>query len=386
MVQSLRRIVAYKPGVYYATLTGNLSITTEMPQHFSLDGGASSRNLTFYAPDEHYTGTPYFFYNRGSTDNLVVKDASSNTLATLLPSQAAEIMYSGSTNGWVVISKSGAGAGGSDFGAPGLQADVVAESTSAAGVTVDGLLIKDGDVRVGDSDAVTYGADQDILYTHDGTASVRVTNAASGTVGYDDDVLNICDPADATKRVRIDAGLVTAGQTRVISIPDGNVTMVTDPASLATLALTTTGNGAALIGVEDAAASLKGTTVEAALAELSTPVGLSAAAEAGDNIVVTVAGVAQVAQYIARLYDSAALLALSAAFTIAETGAGAEVSTTAKSSLIFTTDANGAASLTLHDVAGASGASLFLEVSPFSVQAGAKASPTGVLAITFDGS
>ena len=153
-----------------------------------------------------------------------------------------------------------------------------------------------------------------------------------------------------------------------------------------TLASTSNGEGASLIGIEDAAASLAGATVEAALAELATPISLSAGAEAADNIVVTVAGVAQVAQYIARVYDAAGLLAESTAFTIAETGAGAEVSTTAKASLIFTTSAAGAASLTVHDVAGASGASLFLEVSPFSVQAGAKASPTGVLAITFDGS
>ena len=151
----------------------------------------------------------------------------------------------------------GAGAGGSDFGAPGLLTDVIGESTAAAGVTVDGALIKDGGavfadgasievdivneatagagvtvdgtlvkdggVKIADSGVQAYGADQDILYTHDGTASVRVTNAAAGTVGYDDDVLNICDPADPTKRARIDAGEVTAGQTRVITAPDQNV-------------------------------------------------------------------------------------------------------------------------------------------------------------------
>jgi hypothetical protein len=38
-------------------------------------------------------------------------------------------------------------ADGNDFGAPGLETDVIAESTAAAGVTVDGLLIKDGAVR-----------------------------------------------------------------------------------------------------------------------------------------------------------------------------------------------------------------------------------------------
>ena len=222
MVQALKRLMAFYRGVYYATLSSNLSITTEMPQHYSLNGGASNRNLTFYSPSEDYKGAVYEFYNRGATNNLVVKDAAASTIVTLLPEQSAKVMYD-PTNGWVVMSKAGAGAGGSDFGAPGLLADVIGESTSAAGVTVDGLLVKDGDVRVADSDAVTFGDDQDILYTHDGTASVRVTNAAAGTVGYDDDVLNICDPADPTKRTRIDAGEVTAGQTRVVTVPDQSI-------------------------------------------------------------------------------------------------------------------------------------------------------------------
>lgn len=38
-------------------------------------------------------------------------------------------------------------ADGDDFGAGGIQADAVDESTAAAGVTVDGLLIKDSSVR-----------------------------------------------------------------------------------------------------------------------------------------------------------------------------------------------------------------------------------------------
>lgn len=39
------------------------------------------------------------------------------------------------------------------------------------------------------------------------------------------DTFTLCDPADSTKRVRIDAGPVGAGQTRVLTMPDANVTI-----------------------------------------------------------------------------------------------------------------------------------------------------------------
>lgn len=38
-----------------------------------------------------------------------------------------------------------------DFGSTGMKADVVAESTAAAGVTVDGVLIKDGGLTIADA-------------------------------------------------------------------------------------------------------------------------------------------------------------------------------------------------------------------------------------------
>ena len=78
-------------------------------------------------------------------------------------------------------------------------------------------------------------------------------------------------PAAApTKVVRMDAGNVTAGQTRVLAMPDANVTMVSDPASYTVLGAITNGNGAAKIGVEDSGAKFTGTTVEAVLAEAAT--------------------------------------------------------------------------------------------------------------------
>lgn len=220
----LRRPVAFQhgDGVNVETISATKTLTILSAQIQKLNGGLASRDVTLPAPSlPENIGHWFRAYNAGSTDNLVLKTSAGTTLATLLPGQWADVEHDRSN--YVVTAVGGAGAGGSDFGAPGLLADVIGESTSAAGVTIDGLLVKDGDARIGDSDAVTYGADQDILYTHDGTASVRVTNAAAGTVGYDDDVLNICDPADPTKRARIDAGEVTAGQTRVVTVPDQSI-------------------------------------------------------------------------------------------------------------------------------------------------------------------
>lgn len=44
--------------------------------------------------------------------------------------------------------------GGADFGSTGMLTDIVAESTSAAGVTVDGLLIKDGGFTLTDTNVI----------------------------------------------------------------------------------------------------------------------------------------------------------------------------------------------------------------------------------------
>jgi hypothetical protein len=73
-----------------------------------------------------------------------------------------------------------------------------------------------------DGGVFSMGADADILWTH-GTADVIVSNAASGLVIYHDDVFTVGDPADTTKRTRIDSGAITTATTRVLTMPDNNV-------------------------------------------------------------------------------------------------------------------------------------------------------------------
>lgn len=72
--------------------------------------------------------------------------------------------------------------------------------------------------------------------------------------------------------------------------------------------------------------------------------------------------------YMARLFDANALLALSTAFRLAETGSGTEISATAKSSLIFSLGSAGTAKLAVTDVAGASGATLYLVITPLNLR------------------
>lgn len=138
------------------------------------------------------------------------------------------------------------------------------------------------------------------------------------------------------------------------------------------------------IAYDDDNGSLVATTVNGALDELSTPLTLTAGAEATNVIDITVAGPAHVAQYIAQVYTAAMLEAVAANFTLAETGAGAEVSTTGNPSLLFTTSAAGAATLSVTDAMGASGATVYVEVRPASASAGTKAGPAAIAAITFD--
>jgi len=91
---------------------------------------------------------------------------------------------------------------------------------------------------------------------------------------------------------------------------------------------------------------------------------LTVGTEAANVIAVTVAAPkAEAVQYLAEVFEADMLHALVGAFTMAETGDGAEVSTTAKPSLLFTCSAAGAATLSVTDVAGASGKTVYLRLT-----------------------
>lgn len=104
---------------------------------------------------------------------------------------------------------------------------------------------------------------------------------------------------------------------------------------------------------------------------------LTAAAEAGNAIAVTIAiqdqdgsAVAAATRLHCQVFDAAMLEAVVGAFTCAETGVGTEVSTTARPGLLIDTDANGAATVTVTDVSGAFGGTVYLRVMPVIAEAG----------------
>ena len=127
--------------------------------------------------------------------------------------------------------------------------------------------------------------------------------------------------------------------------------------------------GAGLIGILDTATDYTATTVEGALAEVKIiadaaapkasirrAVG-TAGADAGNSMPVAVqiedgngASVAAVTTVLCEIFDADMILGLAAAWTLAETGVGAEVTASAHATLLITTDANGAATVTVSDV------------------------------------
>lgn len=67
---------------------------------------------------------------------------------------------------------------------------------------------------------------------------------------------------------------------------------------------------------------------------------------------------------LCQVFDADFEPGIEAELTSAETGAGTEVSTTAKATLLIDTDENGAAEVTVTDVSAALTATVYLKVSP----------------------
>lgn len=104
---------------------------------------------------------------------------------------------------------------------------------------------------------------------------------------------------------------------------------------------------------------------------------LSAAAKVGSTVAVTVnlvdaAGnaISRVQRCVAEVSNAAMVVATAITFTLAETGAGSEVSTTARPTLLFDTNSSGDATITITDVSGVYAGTVYLEVRPVSTGSG----------------
>ena len=117
---------------------------------------------------------------------------------------------------------------------------------------------------------------------------------------------------------------------------------------------------------------------------------LTAAAEADNAIEVTINLVNLAGEAVSRaqrlhchLYDAAMLDAVAASFTMAETGAGTGISTTAKPGLLVDTDASGDAKVTVTDVSGSFAGTVYLKVDPLPLTGTNKPGVPALIALTF---
>lgn len=103
-----------------------------------------------------------------------------------------------------------------------------------------------GSMIFADAMPLAFGTAEDVIFTPDGT-NVIISNTAAGAALWHDDVFNLADPADTTRRGRFDVGAVTAGQTRNFTLPDYDLsfltgvvsqTLVADPGTAAAIPVT----------------------------------------------------------------------------------------------------------------------------------------------------
>jgi len=124
------------------TLAGAKTIALTEAQYQRLNPDGANRNVTLPA-EEHNVGLWYCILNTATTAfNLVVKNDAAATIATVNKGEWVLVGCDGSA--WVVLASTDVG--GADYGATGISTDLIAESTAAAGVTIDGVLCKDNAV------------------------------------------------------------------------------------------------------------------------------------------------------------------------------------------------------------------------------------------------
>lgn len=97
-----------------------------------------------------------------------------------------------------------------------------------------------------------------------GAAVWKQLSLSAGSTEFLDDTFRFVDNADGTKKVAIELSGLTTSTVRTITMPDENVTL----SNATKLASTANGEGAALIGIEDAGMLFTAENVEDALAEV----------------------------------------------------------------------------------------------------------------------
>lgn len=175
-------------------------------------GRDSSATMLYMRQDASGVGTALYVTANGGTawtacdpavlssldldGNELVLDADGDTSITADTDDQIDVRISGADD-FVFTANTFTAASGSS-----IATNTIVETTSGSGVTVDGLLIKDGDVHLVDSDVLYLGTGDDIGMSWDGT-SLKVTQAATnsaiqlGVDGAGIDLLLLGDTASA---------------------------------------------------------------------------------------------------------------------------------------------------------------------------------------------
>jgi len=134
----VRSPVAEVEAIDTRTLSGAVTLTRFDGKFHIFDPGGAHRDVTIYAGGPEDVGRSEYFYNTAdAAENLVIKDSAASTLITLGQSQWAQVICNEAL-AHVVI--------GRGASAVSSSTDTITETTPNAGVTIDGLLIKDATI------------------------------------------------------------------------------------------------------------------------------------------------------------------------------------------------------------------------------------------------
>lgn len=332
-----RRIVLMLANSYafgVESLSADAEIGEQTAPFLAVTASGAARALSFVAAVERDGGVQ-IVYNAGATYNVVVKNSAAATLITLAPGEFVALVYDATA--WTVLWK----------------------VTASSVPTISPTLISLTDALANALD-IAEGANSYLKFvTSNGAEKVVVGKLLSLLAGA-----LLADSA---------ASPTTEGQLLYnadhLELHDGTA---------ARSILMSDDIGVAVQAYSAILAWL--------IATNSVPVVVQAtpAAESGNAIAVALqigansGSVARVQRLHCRLYDASMLEAVVGSWTMAETGVGSEVSTTARPALLIDTDGNGAAQVTVTDVSGSFAGTMYLEVVPVN----APGSPT-IVALTF---
>ncbi len=151
-------------GVNIATLTGALVLTDKSSNIQVLDPGGANRNVDLPAARD---GMWWMFSNTANADeDLVIRDAAGATIVTINQGEQAMVAVDGTTYGVVYDTQ---------VDLSSIKVDTINESTAGAGVTIDGLRIKDNDIEGVD---VADGASNALNIDTGSATSVTGANAS----------------------------------------------------------------------------------------------------------------------------------------------------------------------------------------------------------------